>query len=160
MKKLIAVLFLVTLAFNLSIAQSKSFLTLKDTFGGEKDVYSFKASGGLARLALRIAGEDEWQDAISEVQNVRFIVVPKEAFRERKLTVNGFRKLAKSHGFEELARIQNHGDDVHILLQAGKNDNNNRYLVLVNEPDEFIAFEIKGYINPEKIRKEIASNNR
>jgi hypothetical protein len=148
---------LVFVAFALSaFPQSHSFLTLKDKFSGQKDVFSFKASGALARLALRIAGEDEWQDAISEVRNIRFIVIPKEAFRERDLTVAGFTRFAKSDGFQELARIREHGDDVHVLMQDGKNDNN-RYLILVNESNEFIAFEVNGYINPEKIKKEIAS---
>jgi hypothetical protein len=156
MKKITITVVFVTLGFSI-YAQSNSFLTLKDKFSGEKEVFSFKASGALARLALRIAGEDEWQDAMSEVRSIRFIVIPKEAFREQNLTVAGFTKFTKSDGFEEVARVRQHGDDVHVLVQGGKKKDNNRYLILVNESNEFIAFEVNGYINPEKIKKEIAS---
>jgi hypothetical protein len=158
MKKINTTLLFVFVVSTVALSQSNSFVTLKKKFLGEKDVFAFGTSGGLARLALRIAGEHEWQEAISDVRSIRFIVIPKEAFRERNLTVNGFRKFALSDGFQELARIYQPGDDVHILLQQGKKDNN-RYLVLVNEPNEFIAFEVNGYINPEKIKKEIASNH-
>jgi hypothetical protein len=158
MKKITVTLLVVTLITSLSYSQSNSFLTLREKFAGERDVFSFSASGGLARLALRIAGERDWQQAISEVKNIRFIVIPKQAFRERNLSIKGFHKFVKSDGFESLATIREHGSDVHIYIQEGKKDNN-RYLVLVNENNEFIAFEVKGYIDPEKIRREIAYNN-
>ena len=158
MKKITVTVLVVTLITSLSYAQSKSFLTLKDKFAGERDVFSFGASGGLARLALRIAGERDWQEAISEVKNIRFIVIPKQAFRERNLSVSGFYKFVKSDGFESLAHIKERGQDVRIYVQERKKDDH-RYLLLVNENNEFIAIEVKGYIDPEKIRKEIAYNN-
>ena len=158
MKHFTATLLLVLVAVVAS-AQSKSFITLKEKFAGEKEVFAFRFSGGFARLALRIAGEHDFYDAIRDVRNVRFIVIPKNAFYEKRLSLNGFRKFAKEDGFEEVASIRDHGDNVDILVQPGKKDNN-RYLVLIDDGGEVVAVEMNGYINPEEIRREIAYNNR
>jgi hypothetical protein len=159
MKHFTATLLLVLVVVAAS-AQSKSFITLREKFAGEKEVYAFRFSGGFARLALRIAGEHDFYDAIRDVKSVRFIVIPKNAFHEKRLSLSGFRKFAKEDGFEEVANIRDHGDNVDILVQPGKNDNNNRYLVLIDDGGEVVAVEMKGYINPEEIRREIAYNNR
>src|SRR5690348_477945 len=122
MKHFTATVLFLLLATALVLAQSKSYITLREKFAGEKDVFSFRFSGGFARLAMRIAGEYEFYDAIRDVQNVRFIVIPKNAFHEKRVSLSGFKKIAKGDGFEELAHIRDHGDDVEILLQTGKND--------------------------------------
>ena len=140
-------------------AQSKSFITLREKFAGEKDVFAFRFSGGFARLALRIAGEHDFYDAIRDVKNIRFIVIPKRAFHKKRVSLSGFKKIAKEDGFEELAHIRDRGDDVEILLQPGKHDNH-RYLILIDDGGEVVAIEVRGYINPEEIRREIAQNNR
>jgi hypothetical protein len=157
MKHFTTTLLIIVLAAGFASAQSKSYITLREKFAGEKDVFAFRFSGGLTRMALRIAGEYEFYDAIRDVKNIRFIVIPKSAFHEKRVSLSGFKKVAKEDGFEELAHIRDHGDDVQILLQPGKNDNN-RYLVLVDGGNEVVAIEVKGYINPDEIRREIAYN--
>lgn len=159
MKQVTATLLLVLVAIVAS-AQSKSFITLREKFAGEKEVYAFRFSGGFARLALRIAGEHDFYDAIRDVKSLRFIVIPKNAFHEKHLTLGGFRKFAKEDGFEEVASIRDHGDNVDILMQRGKKDSINRYLVLIDDGGEVVAVEMKGNINPEELRREIAYNNR
>jgi hypothetical protein len=157
MKQVTATLLLVLVAIAAS-AQSKSYITLREKFQGEKEVYAFRFSGGFARLALRIAGEHDFYDAVRDVKNIRCIVIPKNAFHEKRLTVSGFRKYAMKDGFEEVASIRDHGDNVDILMQPGKK-HDNRYLVLIDDGGEVVAVEMNGYINPEELRREIASNN-
>ena len=128
--------------------QSKSFYTLKETFSGSKDVYSFHASGFLARTALWIAGEHEFTNAIKEVKDIYVIVIPKEAFETQQVTLHGFRKLTSNDSFEELAHVRDHGDDITLLIQGGKKDKNNRYLILIDSDQDIVVVEVKGFIDP------------
>jgi hypothetical protein len=132
-------------------AQSESYRMLKDRFSGRHDVFSFRTSGFFARSILRIAGEHEFTRAISDVRNIRLTVIPKKAFRQEGVTVNGFIKVAKSDSFEELVHVRDHGDDVTVLLQGSGKGIDNRYLLLVDNDDEVVAIEIRGYIDPDLI---------
>jgi hypothetical protein len=77
------------------------------------------------------------------------MVIPKSAFRREHLTVDGFVKFTRQDGYEELGRVRDHGDNVTLLLQTPKKSSDNRYLVLVDDNDEVVAIEVKGYIDPE-----------
>lgn len=136
------------------LAQSKSFVSLKEKFSGDKDVYSLQASGFLARVILRMAGEHEFYDAVKDVRNVRLIVIPQDAFRRKSVTLSGFKKFTKKDSFQELAHVRDHGDRVTLLMQSSVSKRDNRYLVLIDNNNEVIAIEVKGYIDPTLMLKE------
>ena len=92
-----------------------------------------------------MAGEWEFKDAIEDVKQVRLITIPAEEFKSQGLSVKGFKKLLVKDSFEELASVRDHGDDVTFYLQStGKKD---RYVVLIQEPDEVVVVELKGSID-------------
>ena len=92
-----------------------------------------------------MASEWEFKDAIKDVQQVRLITIPAEEFKSQGLSVKGFKKLLVKDSFEELASVRDHGDDVTFYLQStGKKD---RYVVLIQEPDEVVVVELKGSID-------------
>jgi Domain of unknown function (DUF4252) len=126
-----------------AFAQSDSYQTLKDTFKKGDDVYSVSVSGMLCRTILRMAGEHEFRDAITDVKNIRVIVIPGTEFKRRGLSVAGFKKILKDDSFQELATVRDNGDDVSIFLQEGSK-NRDRYFILVDEGDEVVGVEIKG----------------
>jgi ASC-1-like (ASCH) protein len=131
-------------------AQSKSYVTLKDKFVGEEDVHHFAVSGFFARSILWLADEHEFYSAIKDVKNVRLIVIPKEAFKAQDVTLNGFKKILKKDGFEELVPVKDSGDDVTLYHQVSPNKKD-RYFVIIEENKEIVAMEIRGYIDPEFI---------
>jgi hypothetical protein len=130
-------------------AQSHSFKTLKEKFSESEDVQTFKASGFLARTVLWIAGEKEFIRAIKKVKNIRLITIPKSAFEEQSVSVGGFKKVLTIDSYEELALISDRSDAVGVYLQSNENSNINRYFILIDNPQEVVAVELKGYIDPE-----------
>ncbi|MBN8576663.1 MAG: DUF4252 domain-containing protein [Cytophagales bacterium] len=141
-------------------AQSRSYQALKDNFSHEKDVFSFSVGGWLGRLALNVAGEYEFRDAVQDVKHVRLIVIPRTAFANQNLSVSGFKALLSKDTFEPLAQVHDKGELVSIYLQENKISNRNRYLVLIEEATEIVAIEVTGYIDVAKlvVRNEIAVN--
>lgn len=133
-------------------AQSHSYTALREKFRGDKDVIALHASGGFARTILWIAGEKDFKDAIEDVDDIRFIVIPKRAFRAHDVSLKGFKKFAGEESFEEIARVRDHGDDVTLMMQTSyskkRNTKDNRYLLLIESDDEVVVMEIKGYIDP------------
>jgi hypothetical protein len=148
MKKTVIILAISFSAFCFRITgygQSKSYQTLKDNFIGRPEVHSFSVNGFFSRIVLGFAGEWEFKEAIKEVQHIRLITIPTKEFIEQELSVNGFRKVLLRDSFEELANIRDNGDDITFFLQStGKRD---RYILLIQEPDEVVVIEVKGTID-------------
>lgn len=132
-------------------AQSDSYITLKDTFKGGRDVHHFSVSGGLCRLILAMADEHEYRDAIMDVSSVKFIVIPKAEFYSRKVSVQGFKQILSQDNFHQLANFRDHGDDVTFFIQENNRKNKNHYFILVEENNEIVGIEIKGYVDPDKL---------
>lgn len=133
---------------------------MKDTFKGGQDVHHLSVSGLLCRAVLAMADEHEYQAAFTDVKNIKIITVPKTEFERRKLTLNGFKKVLSEDNFQELAHFRDHGDLVSIYLQENKKSQN-RYFILVDEGDDIVALEIKGYVDADllvKMNRELASN--
>jgi hypothetical protein len=148
MKFLATSVILFAFAASTAFAQSKSYQALREKFRGEKEVVSLHTSGGFARTILWLAGERDFKEAIEDVKDIRFTVIPKKAFRAKSVSLDGFKKVAKRESFEELARVKDHGDDVTLLMQTSYKQKHNRYLLLVESDDEVVVMEIRGYIDP------------
>jgi Domain of unknown function (DUF4252) len=129
-------------------AQSNSYQTLKDKFKDQPDVHSFSMSGWMGRLVLNMAGEFEFREAIKDLKHVDIITIPNAEFSALNLSVSGFKKVLKKDAYEELALIRDHGGEVSIYLREGSN-NKNLYFVLVEEENEVVAIELKGYLDPK-----------
>jgi hypothetical protein len=156
MKSLTASIIAMLLASLSVSAQSKSYQTLKEKFADSR-IVSVHTSGFLARAVLRMAGEHEFNHAFRDISSVRVMVIPKAAFKARHLTLKGFCKFAKEDSFEELAYIRDGGDNVTVLLRPGSRDEDNTYLVLVDNKDEVVAVEAEGFIDLALLRdKKIA----
>lgn len=149
-KKYLLSLFLAAFAFS-AIAQSRSYSALKDNFKDQPEVHSFSLNGWFGRMILNMAGEHEVRNAIKELKHVRLITIPRHEFSNRNLTVNGFKSLMKQDSFEDLAQITDKGEVVTIYVQEDKIRNNNRYLMLIEEPTEIVAIELTGYLDPSKL---------
>jgi len=153
MKKLLLILLVVFTAI-LASAQSDSYETFKDTFRGSKDVFSFGVRGWLARTVLRFADEDEFQDVISDVKTIKITIVPRQRFREKGLSIKEFKKILKDDSFAELAQVRDHSDNVTVYIQENpKRKNNNLYFILVEESDEVVAMEMRGYVSEESLAR-------
>jgi hypothetical protein len=155
MKNILTTLVLCITLLSFAQAQSKSYRLLKEKFLGSDNVFAIRTSGFMARTILWMAGEREYNDAIRDIRNVRLMVIPKDAFRKHDVTLDGFRKVAKEKdGFEELAHVRDNGDDVTILIQdPARKNQDNRYLLLVEENDQVVVIEVRGYIDPDLILK-------
>jgi len=140
--------FVLIVSLSTSVAQSDSFITLKEKFSGQEDVFSFGTNGFFARTILWMAGEHEFTNAVKDIKSIRLITIPKESFRNKAVSVNGFKHVLEKDSFEQLAHVKEDGDDITIYLQSTKLKNN-RYMILVEEHDEVVAIEISGYIDPK-----------
>jgi hypothetical protein len=150
MKSILGVLLILLITVGSVSAQSNSYQILKENFKGQPDVHSFSVSGWVGRAILNMAGEYEFRDAIKELKHVRFITIPKAEFEARKLTVKGFKNLLKQDSFQQLAFIRDNGEEVSIYLKEG-NNHKNHYFVLVEDEQEVVAIELKGYIDLEQL---------
>ena len=103
----------------------------------------------MARTVLWVAGERDFKRAIKDVKNIRLITIPKAAFEEQALSVAGFKKVLQKDSYEELALISDRSDAVGVYLQSTESSNVNRYFILIDNPREVVAVELKGYIDPE-----------
>jgi hypothetical protein len=149
-KTLLSVLLLLFLSLTAS-AQSESFMALKSKFKGSDNVFCFRAGGGLlARAALLASGEDEINDAIKRIHDIQLMVVSKDAFREKRVTVAGYRRLLVKDNYSELLRARDKGDDVTIYIRPDSHGNN-LYLILVEEPHEVVAIHFEGHLDPKAI---------
>jgi len=153
--KRFTLLALFTVSSMLALAQSKSFQTLRDHFVDKENVHSFSISGFLCRTALSMVmdGEEELKGMLNDIDHIRFIVIPKEEFGNQNLTVSGFRKYITKDSFEEMMSIRDNGDHINIFHRLDGNKKN-RYFVLIEESDEVVALEMKGYIDPELFKDE------
>jgi Domain of unknown function (DUF4252) len=131
-------------------AQSKSYQTLKDNFVAQPDVHCFSVGGWMGRVILNLAGEYEFKEAIKDLKHVRVITIPRSEFKAQNLTVKGFKSVLKQDSFQELAFIRDNGEEVSIYLKEG-NNNKNQYFVLVEEEQEIVAIEMKGYIDLQQL---------
>jgi hypothetical protein len=149
---------LLTVAFGFLItiivsAQSESFMMLRDKFRGSENVFSFGTSGFVAKTILWAAGEREYKEVFRDVTNIRMMVIPRKAFRERDVTVKGFKKAAKkTEQFEEVLTFRDGGDDVSLLLHTNGKNKRNEYLLLVEDNSEVVAVEMVGYIDLQELR--------
>ena len=88
------------------------------------------------------------------------IIIPKKSFRQKNVTLGGFKKAAKKEDrFEEVMTIHDEGDDVSLLLQAGEKNSINRYLLLVEDNSEVVAIELVGYIDQQALRESFKRPN-
>ena len=158
MKKLNILIVLVLLTSG-AFAQSKSYNTLKEKFIDSPDVHSFSISGWVGRLVLRMTDEHEFKNAIKELDHVRILIIPRAEFAAQNLSIKGFKNLLIQDSFEELAFIRENDEDVTVYLREGKNKKNH-YFVLVEEAQEVVAIELKGYLDPELLNNssKLASN--
>jgi hypothetical protein len=150
---------LLTIAFVFAItlivsAQSESFMMLRDKFRGAENVFSFGTSGFIAKTVLWVAGEREYKDAFRNVTSIRMMVIPRKAFRDKDVTVRGFKKAAKNlEQFEEVLTLHDGKDDVTLLMHENQKKNwKNQYLLLVEDNSEVVAVEMEGYIDLDELR--------
>ncbi|MBP9926305.1 MAG: DUF4252 domain-containing protein [Cyclobacteriaceae bacterium] len=160
--KTIQVIVFVLAGVTLANAQSNSYQTLKNTFSNEAEVHSFAFSGWMGRMVLDMVGEHELKNAIKDLNHVRFITIPHSVFNDRNLSVKGFKKVLQQDSFEEIAYIRDRGEEVTIYLHETGNHQNrkNVYFVLVEEAQEVVAIELKGYLDRELLNSstKLASN--
>jgi hypothetical protein len=153
MRSTILILFLLVSSIS-AFSQFSGFQTLKNKFGGKNEVFSITTSGFFARGVLLLAGEHDFKSAIKHIDQIRLITIPKPAFAQEKVTVNGFKKLLAKDSYEELTSVRDHDDEVTLYIQSGKRSKHNRYFLLVEGNSEVVAIEIKGYIDPKFMLRE------
>ena len=121
MKTIFAGVTLSLLLITACYSQSDSFLTLKERFAYDHDVYSFSTSTFLGGAIIKLAGEHEFYDAVKRVKRISFITIPRESFRREEVTLSGFKKVMRKDSFQELARMKENGD-VNVLYEVNRID--------------------------------------
>lgn len=148
MKTFVTILFISI--SSLAFAQSKSYATLKAKFSGDENVTSVKVGGFVLKTILWMAGESDWVDDFGTVRSVRVITIPQKAFREKKLSANGFKKVLAKDDFEEVASTYDHGERLTIFMRDYEKSSE-LYFLLVENGSDVVAIEIKGKLNPQQI---------
>lgn len=153
MKSIATSVLLLTLIVTGYSQSSKSYHAIREKFQGQEEVFAMRTSGFLARTVLAFAGEYQYKEAIRDVREIRFVVIPKRLFERENVSLKGFVKFTKKDGFDELVHVKDHGDDVTLLLQTTTKSKLNRYLLVVDSSDEVVVMEIRGYVDPEILLK-------
>ncbi len=92
MKTIFAGVILSLLLITACYSQSDSFLTLKEKFAYDQDVYSFSTSTFLGGALIKLAGEHEFYDAVKRVKRISVITIPRESFKRRRGKCIGIQK--------------------------------------------------------------------
>lgn len=144
-KLIIAALFCAQVA----LAQSRAFSILEERFEGQPDVEKFHVRGWVGRMVASFAFDDDpkLRQAIEDIQYIRFMTIPTAEFDRQSVSVSGFRRVLSKDDFELLADYRDKGDQVLVYLRDEGN-RNNRYFVLIQEKEQVVAIEMKGYIDP------------
>jgi hypothetical protein len=150
-----ALFILLVISVQFASAQSRSYQDLQRNFEGQGDVRSFGLGSGMCRLIVSIIGneEEEVAEALKGVKHVRFMTIPKEEFDNRGLSVRGFRSRLAKDRFELMANFKNSDDNVTVYHRS--EEKSDRYFVLIDEHDNLIAIEMKGYIDPSAFKDEL-----
>ncbi len=136
-----------------ALAQSRAFAILEDRFEGVPEVESIHVRGWMGRLVANIALEDDskLRQAMADIQYIRLITIPTVEFDRNDVSVNGFRRILTNDAFELLAHYREQGDQVSVY-QRDEGNRRNRYFVLIEEKEQLVAIEMKGYIDPSVFR--------
>lgn len=145
MKKYILSIFLL-LTITAANSQHNSIHVLKDRFRDEADVHSFKVEGLMARLALKVIDDHELKKAVSGIRSIEFIVIPKEAFVQQRVSVNGYKRFLEENHYEHLMEVKDNGEVISFMLAPGKQ--RDYYVVIVDGVNEVVVMELKGHIDP------------
>lgn len=150
MKAKLTLAFIILLA-GTSYGQSSSFELLRDKFIDTENVQAISVGGFFCRTVMWMTGEDELREAIQELKHVRMITIPKQNFRQQKLSLAGFKKVLQSDRFESIAAIAEPDEKVEVFMQQ-TDSRTDRYFVLVEDNNEVVAIELKGKIDVAKLK--------
>lgn len=161
MKKIVVIGVLISLS-HLSFAQSESYEQLREQFIDRENVHSFSVSGFWCRMLMGwVIEEDEiFRQALQEVKQVRALIVPQQEWRQDFQSSAEFLRTLKGDGFEELATIRDRGEKLSFYIRPdGKR--RNQYFILIEEANEVVAIELRGYLDPELLKGvTLTSQNR
>lgn len=161
MKKIGILVILVSLS-HLSFAQSESYEQLREQFIDRDNVHSFSVSGLWCRMLMGwVIEEDEpFRQALQEIKHVRALIVPQQEWERDFRSSAEFLRSLKSDGFEELATIRDRGEKISFYVRPdGKR--RNLYFILIEESNEVVALELRGYLEPELLKgATLTSQNR
>jgi hypothetical protein len=148
MKKLLLVL-AICCAAGMVQAQSNSYKMLRSEFSDDPDVKSYHLRGWMIRLVAQIVEDDDARLSASlrEVKRVRLITIPKEQFAKEDVTVSGFKSKLPGDHFELMGDFRD-GEGSVAFFHRPEKRGKNCYFVIIDQDDEVIAIEMKGYIDP------------
>jgi len=145
MKHTLAFMFML-LAGAAAFGQSKSFNSLSNAFADRDDVISFSLGG----LPLKWS-TDEDDKTLNRIRDVRFLTIPRLQFDAGDVKISSVKRDLTRDSFEEMFNARDNGDQVSIYMQDHGGDSN-VYFVLVEDDDNIVAIEIKGYIDPKSLK--------
>jgi hypothetical protein len=148
MKRIFLVLAMVC-ATSLSFGQSDSYRMLRAQFEDSDEVKSYRLSGFMCKIIVNIIEDDDDNvvEALKQVKKVRVMTIPKSEFELRNVTVKGFKSRLPKDNFELMADFD-HGDESVAFYHRAEKKNKNRYFVVIDDHNQVIAIEMKGYIDP------------
>ena len=141
-------------------AQSESFQTFWRKFDGDDDAHYFKVSGFVVRSVLAMAGEPEAKEAVRGIHKVRLAVVPRNAFKEQGVTVNGFRNVLRQDDFSEMMEFREDGDQVTVYSNSPSHRDDQCYMMLVESDEEVVLIEVTGYVNEAYFKNLVKLQNQ
>jgi hypothetical protein len=135
-------------------AQSKSYQTLYDGFSSKEDVVAFSLSGTLCRSLEFFLKEDVRppDEVMEDIDHVRLIIIPREKLSDQRFSIEDFKKSVSRDSFK---RIHSASKNQELLNVFHRTDSvsKNKYLILIEKPDKIFAFEMKGPVEQETVRK-------
>ena len=79
--------------------------------------------------------------------------IPMSAFAENHVSVGGFKEVILKDQYNQLAQVRENHEEVTVYIQSPKTSSLNRYLILIHNPEEVVAVELKGYIDADALNR-------
>jgi hypothetical protein len=148
---LIAILAMMSVATS---AQSKSYQTLYDNFNSKEDVVAFSLSGTLCRSLEFFLKEDVRppDEVMDEIDHVRLIIIPREKIADQHFSIEDFKKSVSRDSFKKIHSATRNQELLNVFHRTDS-ASKNKYLILIEKPDKFFAFEMKGPVEQETVKK-------
>ncbi len=143
-------LLLIVLTAPLSVyAQSDVFQTFRKKFRGEEGAHYLNVSGFVVRTMLAIADEDEARRAMKDISRIHLMVVPREAFSTKRVTVAGFKRVMQDNHFEHVLDAKDGSDKVAIYSYTPSRREDQSHLMVIESDDNVLLIEFSGFVDEQ-----------
>lgn len=142
--------FTLSLAFT-AAAQSNAINSFVEKYSNTDAVTTLNLSGNLLNMIIEENDEDGDKNFMSRLDALRIISIEDRSAVDAN-DISALRQGIQANNYEELIRVRDGKDLVHIYLLENKDQVIEELIILVEEPEEFTLVSLSGAMRYEDLK--------